>query len=176
MSVKRKNSKDGSSVSSVSNGKLRSPEKKKFFMNECCSLYSQPFLLFVKHQICSASCEVFEWTLVELLLDIMKNLLYLFFLMDLFILCVIFKSVWYARHFEKSCMQCSCMYDWKQTAQRIKLRKRLLTIIKRNIFRWNIYSDNNFHSRTQVLRVKCPWQSWVFKHISLKPCRFKLMF
>ena len=30
------------------------------------------------------------------------------------------------------------MKDWKQTAQRLKLQKRLLTINKRNIIRWNI--------------------------------------
>ena len=43
--------------------------------------------------------------------------------------------------------------DWKQTAQRLKLHKRLLTINKRKI----IYRDNNFHSRRQVL--KCLWKS-----------------
>ena len=44
------------------------------------------------------------------------------------------------------------MNDWKQTAQRLKLQERLLTINKRNIIRWNIYRDNNFHSRRQVLK------------------------
>ena len=44
------------------------------------------------------------------------------------------------------------MNDWKQTAQRLKLQERLLTINKRNIIPWNIYSDNNFHSRRQVLK------------------------
>ena len=38
-------------------------------------------------------------------------------------------------------------YDWKQPAQRLKLRKRLLTIKTRNAIRWNIYRDNNFHLR-----------------------------
>ena len=65
--------------------------------------------------------------------------------------CVIFKSVWYARHFEYSCKRCS-LNDWKQSAQRLKLQERLLTINKRNIIRWNIYRDNNFHSRRQVLK------------------------
>ena len=56
---------------------------------------------------------------------------------------VIFKSVWFARHFESSCKQYS-LNDWKQTAQGLKLQERLLTINKRNIIRWNIYRDNNF--------------------------------
>ena len=43
------------------------------------------------------------------------------------------------------------MNDLKQTAQRFKLQDRLLTITKRNIIRLNIYRDNNFHSRRQVL-------------------------
>ena len=40
--------------------------------------------------------------------------------------------------------------DWKQTAQWLKLQERLRTINKRNRIRWNIYRDNNFHSRRQV--------------------------
>ena len=57
-------------------------------------------------------------------------------------------------------LQAMFMSDWKQTAQRLKLQKRLLTINKErennsnNNF-WNIYRDNNFHSRRQVL--KCLW-------------------
>ena len=35
---------------------------------------------------------------------------------------------------------------------------RLLTIIKINITRWNMYWDNNFHSQRYVLRVMCPWK------------------
>ena len=54
-------------------------------------------------------------------------------------------------------LQAMFMSDWKQTAQRLKLQKRLLTINKRIIIRWNIYRDNNFHSRRQVL--KCLWKS-----------------
>ena len=49
-------------------------------------------------------------------------------------------------------LQAMFMNDWKQTAQRLKLQERLLTINKRNIIRWNIYRDNNFHSRRQVLK------------------------
>ena len=41
-------------------------------------------------------------------------------------------------------LQAMFMSDWKQTAQRLKLQKRLLTIDKRKITRWNIYRDNNF--------------------------------
>ena len=43
--------------------------------------------------------------------------------------------------------------NWKQTAQRLELQKRLLTINKRIIIRWNVYRDNNFHSRRQVKSV-----------------------
>ena len=35
-------------------------------------------------------------------------------------------------------LQAMFMNDWKQTAQRLKLQERLLTINKRNISRWNI--------------------------------------
>ena len=49
-------------------------------------------------------------------------------------------------------LQAMFMNDWKQTAQRLKLQERSLTINKKNSIRWNIYRDNNFHSRTQVLK------------------------
>ena len=57
-------------------------------------------------------------------------------------------------------LQAMSMSDWKQTAQRLKLQKRLLTINKRKIIRWNIYRDNNFHSRRQAL----------IKSVSKNPC------
>ena len=50
-------------------------------------------------------------------------------------------------------LQAMFVSDWKKTAQRLKLQKRLLTINKRIIIRWNIYRDNNFHSRRQVKSV-----------------------
>ena len=46
-------------------------------------------------------------------------------------------------------LQAMFMNDWKQTAERLKLQERLLTIKKRNIIRWNIYRDNSFHSQRQ---------------------------
>ena len=61
-------------------------------------------------------------------------------------------------------------YGQKQTAQRLKLRKRLLIINKRIIIRWNIYRDNNFHSRRQVKSVSenpC---------LSFKPASRRLLF
>ena len=76
------------------------------------------------------------------------------------LLCVIIKRVWYAGHFEYSCMRCSCTTENKRHCDFKKLRKRLLTIKTRNIIRWNIYRDNNCYSRRQVLRVKCFWKSW----------------
>ena len=48
--------------------------------------------------------------------------------------------------------QAMFMNDWKQTAKRLKLQGRLLTIDKRNIIWWNIYGDNNFYARRQVLK------------------------
>ena len=54
-------------------------------------------------------------------------------------------------------LQAMFMSDWKQSAQRLKLHKRPLTINKGEIIRSNIYRDNNFHSRQQVL--KCLWKS-----------------
>ena len=48
--------------------------------------------------------------------------------------------------------QAMFMNDWKQTAQRLKLQERLLAINKRNMIRRNIYRDNHFHSRRQVLK------------------------
>ena len=68
------------------------------------------------------------------------------------LLCLFSILKWFnARHFEYSCKRCS-LNDWKQTAQRLKLQERLLTINKRNIIRWNIYRDDNFHSGRQVLK------------------------
>ena len=94
---------------------------------------------------CSASCGEcwFEWTLTELRPNIIKNLLCLFFILKRFILNV--------RHFEYSGKRC-LLNDWKQSAQRLKLQERVLTINKRNIIRWNIYRDDNFHSGRQVLK------------------------
>ena len=89
---------------------------------------------------CSASCgRVFEWTLIEL----HSNIIIIFFI-SWFYRCVIFKSVWYARYFEYSWKRRS-LNDYKQTAQRLKLHERLLTINERNIVRCKIYGDNNFH-------------------------------
>ena len=40
----------------------------------------QALLFFDKCQICSACCQVFEWKLIELRFNIIKNLLCLFFI------------------------------------------------------------------------------------------------
>ena len=91
-----------------------------------------------------------EWTLTELRSNIIKNLLCLFFILKRF----------NARHFEYSGKRC-LLNDWKQSAHRLKLQERALTINKRNIIRWNIHRDDNFHSGRQVL--KCLQKSWVFE-------------
>ena len=73
---------------------------------------------------------------------------------------------WYARHFWVL-LQAMFMNDWNQTAQRLKLQERLLIINKRNIIRWSIYRDNNFHSRRQVFKFFL--KSWVLKlNVSVK--------
>ena len=92
-------------------------------------------------------------TLTELLFNIIKNLLRLliFFLFNGFIaMCNLEKRLMRAAFW--ILLHAMSMNDWKQTAQRLKLQERLLTINKRNIIPWNIYSDNNFHSRRQVLK------------------------
>ena len=85
----------------------------------------------------------------------------LFIKLFMVLLCVIFKSEWYLRAAFWVFLHAMFMFDWKQPVQRWKLREGLLTINKINIIRWNMYRDNNFHSRREVLRVKCLWKSWV---------------
>jgi len=118
-------------------------------------------LTFDKHQlICSSSCQVFEWTLVELPFTLQRDrefVMFRFYLplfkkLFMVLLCVLFKSdgylhvaFWVALSTPAWAMFTEL--DWKQTAQRLKLQKRLLTMNKRNIIRWNIHRDNNFHSR-----------------------------
>ena len=53
-------------------------------------------------------------------------------------------------------LQAMFMCDWKQTAERLKLQNRLLTINKRKKF-GETYRNNNFHTRRRVL--KCLWKS-----------------
>ena len=95
--------------------------------------------------------EPFEWTLIELGFNMIENLLCLgFSSLCLWFWYVLFLKAFviYARHFEYSRMRLFCyMFDWKQPAQRLKLRKKLLTISEIYIIRWNMYRDNNFHSR-----------------------------
>ena len=92
-------------------------------------LYGQPV----------ASCGVSEWKSIELPFNIIKNLSCLFFIL------------WFYNDVQSSKMFDTCgvlsapandfMNDWKQTTQQLKLQERLLTIHKRNIIRWNIYTE-----------------------------------
>ena len=86
-------------------------------------LLAKPLKKFQSHLygqlVLTFAVRVFEWTLIELRFYIIKNLLCLFFI-QWFYQCVIFKSVWYAWHFEYFCKRCS-LNDWKQTAQRLRL-------------------------------------------------------
>ena len=119
-------------------------------------LLGKPFKKFPKSPIRPAGSHFwqapnFQWTLKELRFNIIKNLLCLFFLLNGFItMCNLKKRLIRAAFWVL--LQAMFMNDWKQTAQRLKLQERLLTINKRNIIRWNIYRDNNFHSRRQVLK------------------------
>ena len=92
---------------------------------------------------------VFEWTLVTLQHN--KELIMFIFLFNAFItMCNLKKRLIRAAFWVL--LQAVFINDWKQTAQWLKLQEKLLTINKRNIniSRWNIYRDNNFHSRRQV--------------------------
>ena len=71
-------------------------------------------------------------------------------------------------------LQAMFMSDGKQTAQRLKLEKRVLTINKRKIIWWNIYRDNNFHSRRQVLKFL--WKSLFICFTGFKPASRCLLF
>ena len=71
-----------------------------------------------------------------------KEFIVYFFLFNGFI------TMYKRAHFEYSCKRCLWTTENKQQSN----YKRLLTINKRNVIRWNIYRDNNFHSRRQVLK------------------------
>ena len=116
---------------------------KKKFQNHP---YSQPVLTFAVRAV----GRVFEWTLRELRSNKIKNVLCYFILW--FYQCVIFKSVWGARHFEYSCKRCS-LNDWTQMAQWLKLQRHNSNYQQSKV-QWNIYRDNNFHSQQQALK-KC---------------------
>ena len=117
-------------------------------------LLAKPFKKFPKSPIRPAGSHFWrapnlQWRLIELRFNIIKNLLG--FLFNCFIkTCNLKKRLiraafWVLR-------QAMFMNDRKQTTKRLKLQERLLTINKRNTIRWNIYRDNNFHSRRQVLK------------------------
>ena len=100
---------------------------------------------------CSANCS--ECLNEQLSYNIIKKLLCLFSFIKLFYRCVIFKSAGLIPAALWVLLQAMfTMNDWKQTARRLKLQERLPTINKRNIIRWNIYRDNIFHWRRQVLK------------------------
>ena len=85
----------------------------------------------------------------------------LFIKLFMVLLCVIFKREWYLRAARArgilSTPACDVYVLLKTTGAAIKIARgaTVLTIKKINIIRWNMYRDNNFHSRRKVLRVKC---------------------
>ena len=97
----------------------------------------------------------FALNIIELRFNIIKNLLWFFGFNGFITMCNLKKRLIRAAFWVL--LQAMFMNDWKQTAQRLKLQERLQTINKKSIIRWNIYRDNNFHSRRQVL--KCLWKS-----------------
>ena len=106
------------------------------------------FLTVVKHQICSPRrrsrlYEHLSFNMIENLLCLGFISLYLWFCYVIFTRSIL------------STPACDVLLyvRLKTTCAAIKLRKRLLTISKINITRWNMYRDNNFHSRRYVLRV-----------------------
>ena len=101
-----------------------------------------------------ASFGVFEWTLRELLCNIIKNLSGLFLFSGFITMCNLQKRLICAAFWVL--LQAMFMNDWKQTAQRLKLQERLLTINKRNVIRWNKYRDKHLQLRRQALK-------WVFR-------------
>ena len=117
-------------------------------------LLAKPFRKFPKSHIRPAGSHFWQapnlqWTLIELRFNIIKNLLCFFLFKGFITMCNLKKRLTRAAFWVL--LQAS-MNDWQQTEQRLKLQERLLTINKRNIIRWNIYRDNNFHSRRQVLK------------------------
>ena len=99
-----------------------------------------------------ASCGVFEWTLIELHFNIIKNLLCLFFLFNGFItMCNLKKRLIRAAFWVNSCKRCSWTTENKRHSD-YNCKRDNWRSIKRNILRWNIYRDNNFHSRRRVFK------------------------
>ena len=104
------------------------------------------FLTVVKHQICSPRrrSRLYE----HLSFNMIENLLCLGFISLHLWFCyvILTRSI-------LSTPACDVLLyvRLKTSCEPINLRKRLLTISKINITRWNMYRDNNFHSL--VLRV-----------------------
>ena len=115
-----------------------------------------PKITYTASRFSLLTSAILQWTsgrikvLIELRYSIVKNTSCLLFLFNGFItMCNLKKRLIRAAFWV---LLQAIMNDWKQTAQRLKLQERLLTINKRNIIWWNIYRDNNFHPRRQVLK------------------------
>ena len=107
-------------VRTINRGLLAKPFKKFPKSPNTASRFSQFW------QICSASCcRVFEWTLIEVLFNIIKNSLCLFFIFNGFItMCNLKKRL--IRPEFWVLLQCKAMFmnDWKQRVLRLKLQDR----------------------------------------------------
>ena len=112
---------------------------------------SQPVLTFDKCQICSASRCVWI-NIYRVTLQQKKFITFLFYLMVL--LCVIFKAL--DMRGILSTPESDVHVRLKTTGTAMKIARETTNLInKRIIIQWNGYKDNNFHSRIQVLGVKC---------------------
>ena len=92
-----------------------------------------------------------QCTLIELRFNIIWNLL-CFFLCNGFITMCNLKKRLIRAAFWVLLQAMFVNEENKRHVRRLKLQEILLTINQRNIIRWNIYRDNNFHSRRQVLK------------------------
>ena len=106
------------------------------------------------YSACSQCGRVFEWTLIELCFNIIANLLLFFcyLMVSVITMCNLIKRLIRATFLSTPASNVQWTMKTNGTDKRLKLQERLLTIKKRNIIRWNIYRDNNFHSRRQILK------------------------
>ena len=128
---------------------------------------------FPKSPIRPVSCELWSvWMNINRVYTLQHNkefimFIFVYFLFSGFIMmCNLQKGLIHMAFWVL--LQAMFMNDWKQMAQQLKLQERLLTIQKRNIIWWNIYRDDNFHSRRQVLKCLYKLKSKIWKQGCLK--------
>ena len=116
--------------------------------------YGQLVLISIGRAVSVVEClnELFK---IELRFNIITKLLLLFFcflMVSVITMCNLIKCLIRATFLSTPASDVHERWKQKGTDKRLKLQERLLTINERNIIRWNIYRDTNFHSRRQVLK------------------------